>query len=531
MMLKALLFAVAATAAAPAAIAGGSPPGGADLGPDDFRLDDKEVHVGNGGDVVVCKNDAGEIVSIELLDFYEARKRRQMTIDLGAPELDVEAKIELALARLERLDAGRAARYREWARTFREEALFTEDALRDIPDSQHVQLPRDANCSIEQIVVHTEPTFPEDPRYTVDAVLWGWLEEHGRNDDLAGLMLHELWYREGVGFGLTHSIGVRYMNSKIASTSYTDLDEATYVDYLQRIEFGSAFVQGLWIDLKAQRPSFYPGGVALWRARILDQQPYVIQGQPVSLFCDVSFFADGKIRDFSFLGSDDLTITSQGHAWSVFPYYFVDTPPACRDDQAPSARFATPDRLQEFEAGNDIESETGRHHLYVSGRIRLDPDGNLDRGTYVDSPEGRSSWVDINGTRCALAGGPVEFEGGELSEVRLRRCAVSMGRDSFYVEGNVSLESDGGIGSAYLPEGHQLMWIGSRLANIRGRCAEPTNGCRGFVSYDPRTRTLASATLAETTELWDADGRPATYTAGTTLELNERGWVLMAYGP
>ncbi len=97
-----------------------------------------ENEVGNGGDVLVCRDPAGTITTVELLDFFEARTFRGIPIDLGDPSLPVEGKLALALSRLERFSPQRAARYRAWLLAFwQEAALIPGIVLEDIPDSAH----------------------------------------------------------------------------------------------------------------------------------------------------------------------------------------------------------------------------------------------------------------------------------------------------------------------------------------------------------------------------------------------------------
>jgi hypothetical protein len=48
---------------------------------------------GNGGDAVVCRNNAGEIIKAELLDYYEGRTMRGLNVSaelsLDEPEVSI----------------------------------------------------------------------------------------------------------------------------------------------------------------------------------------------------------------------------------------------------------------------------------------------------------------------------------------------------------------------------------------------------------------------------------------------------------
>ena len=159
------------------------------------------IHVGNGGDVIVCRN--GDVVTrIELLDHYEGALLRNMHVSLGAAELPIAEKIEIALKRLQRIDPDRAAYYRGLFSNFWDSSQFLSGiVLSDIPDSQHVALPAGANCRIEQIAIQRQVTFPEDFRYIINKDLWDLLD----NTSKAGLVLHEILLHEAIAIGIQHS--------------------------------------------------------------------------------------------------------------------------------------------------------------------------------------------------------------------------------------------------------------------------------------------------------------------------------------
>ncbi|MCM2321921.1 MAG: hypothetical protein NDJ90_01520, partial [Oligoflexia bacterium] len=120
---------------------------------------------GNGGDVVVCRNAAGAIRSVELLDLYEGRTRWGNVADLGGPGLSVPEKVSLLLTRLGNRLPALEKFYRDWYATFEQETLSLSGVqLVDIPDSEHIALP--VGCAIEQIAIQKEPQFPREKRYT-----------------------------------------------------------------------------------------------------------------------------------------------------------------------------------------------------------------------------------------------------------------------------------------------------------------------------------------------------------------------------
>jgi hypothetical protein len=178
--------------------------------------------VGNGGDAVVCREN-GDIKSVQLLDFYEARLLRGTVPALGEPLLAPLAKAKLALARIARFDPERAAAYTAVVDSFYAEARFLVDAqLEDVPDSNHLALPR--GCTIEQLAIQRTPSFPDEPRYLIDDTLWQKMDDEGR----AGLILHETIYREAIRRGQGDSVAARYLTAYVASEK---LDAATQAQY------------------------------------------------------------------------------------------------------------------------------------------------------------------------------------------------------------------------------------------------------------------------------------------------------------
>lgn len=167
--------------------------------------------VGNGGDAIVCRDAEGGITSAELLDFYEARLLRDVVPAFDAPAATPVEKALAAVSRIERFDPKRAKRYRAQVTSFLAESRIRDARLDDIPDSHHLAIPH--GCAIEQLCVQRTPYFPEDKRYIIDELLW----KHLSAEDQAGLILHEVLYREALERGQADSIAARYFTATIAS--------------------------------------------------------------------------------------------------------------------------------------------------------------------------------------------------------------------------------------------------------------------------------------------------------------------------
>jgi hypothetical protein len=393
--------------------------------------DTEEVHVGNGGDVVVCYSDASRttIANVQLLDFYEAETLRDFTIELGDPAQSVDAKMESMFARIDRFDTGRATRYREWYQRMQTDSRYQPNArLTDIPDSAHVALPRDGHCAIEQIAIHRDPMFPTDRRYLFDATLVDWLKNHGRNNDLAGLMLHELIYREAIGDGVTHSIGVRYLNALIAADRLKDETTKSYVDTMRTVGFRTAFLNGLWLDIsELGSPHFHPGSDdQIYQGFIATPSPYPWDGQQILLTCFVRFYEDGTLRSFSPSGMGNIKLQAFGReltAYGLHGYAGADRERCIRrPDHMFDIDFDGEDRtkLSGARLTTLTEVTSDRFNLKLGYYVTFDANGAVNGGaTDVD----RHQWVSFAGTTCDIDKGHVEI-GENHIEVPLTPCTL-----------------------------------------------------------------------------------------------------------
>lgn len=231
---------------------------------------------GNGGDAIVCSPGTGR-PQVEMLDLYEAREDRHMVLALGAPELSVEEKIELALKRLERLDPERANRYRAQAATFEKEANHRSNVqLRDINDSLEIGIPE--GCTLAQAIIQQKVRFDEDSRYTIDEDVYAQMD----NDSKAVAWLHEITYREAIEmWNQPDSRNSRYLNSLIFSDKLETLTMREYVTKLANAGFG-IHIRAAWRDSKTLE--LYEDGTL--RSAIIgpeDSDSFVLVGRRLSL--------------------------------------------------------------------------------------------------------------------------------------------------------------------------------------------------------------------------------------------------------
>lgn len=294
--------------------------------------------VGNGGNVLEC----APTEKVQLLDYFEGEQLRHITVDLGTGATYQE-KVLFALDRLRVVNPTRAAQYRLWFQSFAEETQwFSQGKFLPIRDSGAVIIP--AECEIRQIAIQRpeDLMMPVDKRYVIDLRLWSRLSEA----DKAGLILHELIYREGIENGQSSSPRVRYFNQILSSskiltydsprllnlvkqvgfktTDYrgwaVDLDHATY--YESGALRGALALGGYWqsVHLKNKWLGFYEDGT-LAHFSINSLEPVSVQlfGQRITLLGEgasaslsrISFFADGSVESMPVKGFMEICLQGQ----------------------------------------------------------------------------------------------------------------------------------------------------------------------------------------------------------------------------
>lgn len=200
--------------------------------------------VGNGGDVVVCSafgNDGEKSKTYELLDYYEARVMRGIEINLNPYLANNErALVTQVLQRFEKHNPLREKFYLKALEEFyQSQQMLTGVALEDVKDSYHVFLP--AGCYIQQAIIQRDPEFSEDKRYLIDGDLW-------KNLDMvtkAGLILHEVIYREAILAEHENSKYTRYLHSYLAADKFKTMSLEGYVTLLNAAKFPDFEYKGL----------------------------------------------------------------------------------------------------------------------------------------------------------------------------------------------------------------------------------------------------------------------------------------------
>lgn len=169
--------------------------------------------VGNGGDVVFCK----DTNSWELLDFHEAR--------LNSVKLEVSDKLdpwEIAKDRLKPLETLAPKLYRQYSRrleSMRSDVEFKDHVkLTNIKDSLHTFVKK--GCNVQQAALGLGFSMGNDKKaFVVSSDLWKKLSAN----EQAGLLMHELFYEHFFKLGIKNSRPVRQFVSLMFSSKINEL--------------------------------------------------------------------------------------------------------------------------------------------------------------------------------------------------------------------------------------------------------------------------------------------------------------------
>lgn len=166
---------------------------------------------GNGGSAIVCRDAAGAVTSVELLDFFEGRQIFGQPLDLGPQSLAPYEKVALFLTRLQNMGVSGITldELEHLVTYFKTEAKFYAGArLVEIPDSDATVIP--AGCKQEQMAIQRKPASEsnqKEPYFSVNRDLW----EHPSfdSDQKAGLILHEILYYASLNYNFRSDTEVR----------------------------------------------------------------------------------------------------------------------------------------------------------------------------------------------------------------------------------------------------------------------------------------------------------------------------------
>lgn len=212
--------------------------------------------IGNGGFALSCPN-----MKNQILDYYEAQNRGYAIKSIPGETLDL--KVEFLLSKLESVDPNRAKMFRfqfnkMWSKLSNQSKLNIEgihlnsvDLLNPSYKRQfglgEVSIPQ--NCelvlAIQQLDPQDEVTVPED-RYELRTVVYLPVWNRLGLDEQAGLIVHELFYREYL---------IRYKGYPIKNSPINS-DDVRYLNGLLRAEEFNNYNTNSWIsELRTHKSS------------------------------------------------------------------------------------------------------------------------------------------------------------------------------------------------------------------------------------------------------------------------------------
>jgi hypothetical protein len=166
--------------------------------------------VGNGGNVIVCKN--GSQPTAQLLDFYEYGIPKKST-----PE-SAEKLANLMIDRLALAAPKLAALYRKRLQELPSQLEFKNDViLTNTEDSLHLFRPVDPNCEVVQTVIRRNQAVSGQLPFLLRKDVWNQLDTQGQ----AGLLMHEIIYEHLFKLGEENSVKARRLNALIFSPEFT----------------------------------------------------------------------------------------------------------------------------------------------------------------------------------------------------------------------------------------------------------------------------------------------------------------------
>lgn len=191
--------------------------------------------VGNGGNGVLC-NMGKDNFSIELLDYTELRLNGG-TLALDPNLGDYENILTGLFNKWRNIAPKRMDLYQKWLNEFNQEAIYLSGInIPPIMDIGTVAIPKD--CELKGLAFQRpdEEIYHGVKRYTINKDLWLLLPEVQK----AGLILHELIYREGIKVGHANSYPTRYFNGYLSSANPILEEYASIATHLplEWVEFG-----------------------------------------------------------------------------------------------------------------------------------------------------------------------------------------------------------------------------------------------------------------------------------------------------
>jgi len=187
--------------------------------------------VGNGGIGIECQNTLGN-KDIQLLDYFDGDIFRSHLWDEFFYQEDLDVSFQVLIERLMVLDPTRARLIELEYKNFFSNTLFIDDViLSDTNDALNLAIP--INCKTIQLAIQRAPRFPNEKRYNINSIYFNRLDSINK----FGLVLHEILYKEAIGYGAFDSRSVRFLTSFLTSKDLLTVSKVNYKDILSSTDF------------------------------------------------------------------------------------------------------------------------------------------------------------------------------------------------------------------------------------------------------------------------------------------------------
>lgn len=219
--------------------------------------------VGNGGGVILCPPSSNN--PVELLDYFEARKLRNISIDIDSMSGTWKEKAQAVINRLGKQSQLRQKIYSSWLATFENEMMILAGVeFNTVPDAMNIGIPE--GCKYAQAAVQISPQFSGDRRYYISESIWKQMSESQK----AGLVLHEIVYREALSYGHSNSVATRYFVGLISSAKIAAMSFPQFFATLVQVKFEQTDMPLSEPTLKGTKTVFNP--IEWWRGEGADHE-------------------------------------------------------------------------------------------------------------------------------------------------------------------------------------------------------------------------------------------------------------------
>lgn len=364
--------------------------------------------------------------------------------------------------------------------------------MADIPDSGNIVIPK--GCTIEQIANQSAPLYADDPRYIIDQSLWSLLDNQNR----AGLILHEIIYREAIELGHDNSVSTRFLNANMSSRKIESMTIADYTRFLIDLDFTKTTVNGVNIWIKPEVPLFGENGF-LAQAKVVDGSEFQWNSDILKLRDEIYFFPNGHLQKLSLKGPHQLSVFGQRREIAPYEMSFFET-----------------GDLKSFTLREPSTFVTASYQVSINGAATFHQNGKLQVGNIG------SGWILIQGQPTKILGVTQIHPNGQVKVTNIVGPQELTIRDERHLfSGHIQGNENGKILAAKLHVNSKFMVAGKPLMLSEFKTVE----------FFPETEKVKKACTAQATVLKTCHGISQSVPARIVFEMREDDCLVEALNP